>query len=76
MVDVLAGSLVDPCDMFKFRAEGWESIDVLGLVGMLGLALSLWLFTVEIGEGIMLVWLCRHVVVPMALGFYTVLRYV
>ena len=58
---------VDPCGLIKINADGWRNISIIGLAGMLGLALGLWLITLETGDTIVLVWLYRRVARPSSL---------
>ena len=55
---------VDPCGLIKINAEGWRNISVIGFAGMFGLALGLWLITMEIGETIVLIWFYWKIVKP------------
>ena len=55
---------VDPCGLIKINAEGWRNISVVGFAGMFGLALGLWIITMDTGETIVLIWLYWTVVKP------------
>ena len=55
---------VNSCGMIKLNADGWRNVSVVGLAGMLGLALGLWLVTMEVGHTIVLVWLYQKVASP------------
>lgn len=53
---------INPCGMIKMNAEGWQNVSVVGFAGMIGLALGLWIVTMEVGGTIVLVWLYKSVV--------------
>ena len=55
---------INPCGLIKLNAEGWQNVSVVGFVGMIGLALGLWIVTMEVGGTIVLVWLYKSVVTP------------
>ena len=57
--ELLDDSLVDPCRMIKIHADGSRNVSIIGFAGMLGLALGLWLVTVETGDTVALIWLFR-----------------
>jgi hypothetical protein len=55
---------LNACARVKFRAQGWKNVDLFGLVSLILLAFSLWAFTVEVGETIVLIWLWRRFIAP------------
>ena len=65
---------IDPCRLIKTNASGWRNISVVGLAGMLGLALGLWIISLETGDTIVLVWLYKKTVanllVPLFAGLH------
>lgn len=72
--DPLKNSLVDPYSMIKIRADGMKNISILGLLGMLGIAVSLWLTTIETGDTIGLIWLIDILIKPTLLALWSLLR--
>ena len=66
-LEILDGSLVDPCGMLKIYTDDYKNISVIGFVSMLGMALIIWIVTIETGETIVLVWLFHHALKPLAL---------
>ena len=52
----------NPCGLIKLHAEGWRNITVVGFVEMIGLALGLWIVTMDVGSTIVLVWLYKSIV--------------
>jgi hypothetical protein len=57
----------DGCGKIKYRSQGWQNVNIFGLVSLLLLAFCLWASTVEVGETIGLIWLCQNAIAPAAL---------
>lgn len=64
-LEILDGSLVDPCRMLKIHVDGYRNISVTGFLGMLEMSLIIWIGTMEAGETIILVWLLRRTLKPL-----------
>ena len=60
-LEILDGSVADPCSMLKIHVEGYKNISVIGFVGMLAMAMLIWIVTIQTGDTIVLVWLFQHV---------------
>lgn len=68
--DLLASLPGAPCGSIKVYADGWRSISVVGLVGMMNNALRLKLLTVEVGDSILLKWILNKLVLPLVRCVY------
>jgi hypothetical protein len=57
------------CQNVKFVSQGWKNVDLFGLVGLLMVALLLWISTMMVQDTVVLVWLVRDMIIPAFLSF-------
>jgi hypothetical protein len=55
----------ESCRHIKIQKEGWKNISLVGLVGFLLLDFVIWLFTIEVGNSIAIVWFTKSCLTPI-----------